>query len=68
MENIMMIWFECRKDRLMIGLETDTKPTVGDTILVEGKEYDVKKVIWCLEKAPAQSGIKVEIESHMTQY
>ncbi len=61
----MMIWFECKKENLMIGLETDTKPTVGDTILAEGKEYEVKKVIWCLEKAPLQSGIKVEIESQI---
>ena len=46
----------------MIGLETDTKPNVGDTILVKHKEYDVKKVIWCLEEAPGQSGILVDIE------
>ena len=58
----MLIWFKCKEENLMIGLETDTKPNVGDTILVKHKEYDVKKVIWCLEDAPGQSGILVDIK------
>ena len=57
----MLIWFECKKENLMLGLETDTKPTVGDTILLEGKEYNVDKVTWCLEQAPAQSGLLINI-------
>lgn len=58
----MNIWFFCKEEKLLVELETDTKPTIGDTILIEGKEYVVQKVIWCLEKPPAQSGIRVEIE------
>lgn len=43
----MLIWFECKKENLIIGLETDTKPTVGDTVQVDDKEYRVNKVTWC---------------------
>lgn len=60
----MLIGFKCKEENLMIGLETDTKPNVGDTILVKHKEYDVKKVVWCLEELPAQSGILVYIEKN----
>ena len=64
----MMIWFKCKEENLMIGLETDTKPSVGDTILVQHKEYDVKKVIWCLEERPAQSGIIIYISPVKERY
>ena len=57
----MLIWFECKTENLMIGLETDTKPSVGDTINVKGKEYDVEKIVWCLESPPAQSGLLIQI-------
>ena len=69
-KSIMMIWFKCREDNLMVGLETDTKPSVGDTILIKmvsptilikGIEFIVKKVIWCLEEPPAQSAFLIEI-------
>ncbi len=59
----MLIWFECKKENLMLGLETDTKPTVGDTVLLKGKEYNVDKVTWCLEPAPVQSGLLINISS-----
>ena len=57
----MLIWFKCEEENLMIGLETDTKPSVGDTIRVQGKYYTVNDVVWCLEEAPAQSGIIASI-------
>jgi len=57
----MLIWFECKTDNLMIGLETDTKPTVGDTVRADDKEYRVEKVTWCLENLPAQSGLLIQI-------
>ena len=63
----MLIWFECKTEDLMIGLETDTKPSVGDTVKVNGKEYDVEKVVWCLESLPAQSGLLIQInQSNLT--
>lgn len=58
----MLIWFECKTENLMIGLETDTKPSVGDTVKIEGKEYAVEKVIWCLERTPWQSGLLIQIK------
>lgn len=57
----MLIWFECKEKNLMIGLETDIKPTVRDTVRVNDKDYSVEKVIWCLENLPAQSGLIIEI-------
>lgn len=57
----MMIWFECKEDNLMAGLETDTKPDVGDTVLIKQEEFVVKKVIWCLEEPPVKSGFLIEI-------
>lgn len=49
--------------KFMFGLDTDTKPTVGDTELLKGKEYNVDKVTWCLETAPVQSGLLINISS-----
>ena len=46
----------------MIGLETDTKPTIGDTIRIKDKDYTVDKVVWCLEEPPAQSGLLIDIK------
>nr|WP_024835459.1 hypothetical protein [Clostridium sp. 12(A)] len=57
----MLIWFKCEKENLMLGVETDTKPTLGDTVLVKRKEYNVDKVTWCLEQAPVQSGLLIKI-------
>ena len=57
----MLIWFECKPENLILSLETDTKPSVGDTVRVRGKEYDVEKVVWCLESPPAQSGLLIQI-------
>ena len=53
----MMVWFKCKKEGLMFGLETDTKPTIGDTIRIKGKDYTVDKVVWCLQEPPGQSGL-----------
>lgn len=57
----MRIWLECKEENLVIELETDTKPTVGDTVRIEDKEYGVEKVIWCLNEMPAQSGLLIQI-------
>lgn len=59
----MMIWFECKEENLLVGLETDTKPAIGDTIRIKGKDYTVDKVVWCLEEPPAQSGLLINIKS-----
>lgn len=32
---IMMIWFKCEEEGLLIGLETDAKPAIGDTIRIK---------------------------------
>lgn len=48
----MMIWFKCKEEDLIIGLETDIKPTIGDTIRIKGKDYTVDEVVWCLEEPP----------------
>lgn len=58
----MMIWFKCEEDGLMVGLETDTKPTIGDTIRIQKKDYTVDKVVWCLEEPPVQSGLLINIK------
>ncbi len=58
----MMIWFKCEEDGLMVGLETDTKPTIGDTIRIKKKDYTVDKVVWCLEEPPAQCGLLIDIK------
>ena len=60
--NVMQIWFNCEEENLMVGLETDTKPAVGDTVLIKNKEYGIRKVTWCLVEAPGQSGLLVAIE------
>jgi hypothetical protein len=48
----MMIWFKCKEEDLMIGLETDIKPAIGDTIRIKEKDYTVDEVVWCLEEPP----------------
>lgn len=63
----MFIWFECETENLKIGLETDTKPTVGDIIWINDKDYSVEKVIWCLENPPAQSGLLIQINQMKEQ-
>lgn len=57
----MNIFFRCRSEGLQIYLNTDTKPTIGDTVLVSNKKYIVTHVIWCLEEPPAQSGLLIDI-------
>lgn len=57
----MMVWFKCTENDLMVGLDTDTKPSIGDTVLIKGTKFVVDKVIWCLEEPPAQSGFLIEI-------
>lgn len=57
----MVIFFRCNSDGLFICLDTDTKPTIGDTILFEHKRYKVANVIWCLEEPPAQSKLLIDI-------
>lgn len=56
---IMAIWLICKEENLKIGLDTDTKPTIGDTIRIKRKYYIVDKVVWCLEELPEQSGLIV---------
>lgn len=58
----MMIYFCDRKDNLLASLEADARPIVGDGVFIDGKEYMVVDVKWYLEKAPAQSGLKVTIQ------
>lgn len=58
----MMIWFKCEEEGLMVSLEADAKPTVGDTIRIKGNDYKVDKVIWCLVEPPAQSGLLIDIK------
>lgn len=58
----MLVWFKCEEENMMVNLETDTKPTVGDSILLKRKEYLVTKVLWCLEEPPAQSGLLITIK------
>lgn len=57
----MNIFFRCRSEGLQIYLDTDTKPTIGDTVLVNNKKYKVTQVVWCLEEPPAQSGLLIDI-------
>lgn len=59
----MTVWFKCEEESLMVALETDTKPTIGDTIRIKRKDYTVDKVVWCLEEPPAQSGLLIDIKS-----
>lgn len=40
---MITIWFKCEQENLMVGLETDTKPSIGDTILVKKKKYKKSK-------------------------
>ena len=58
----MMIYFYDRKDNLLASLEADARPVVGDGIIIDGKEYGVVRVTWHLEKAPAQSGLKITLQ------
>lgn len=60
----MTIWFKCEEENLMVGLETDTKPSVGETLRVKDKYYTISDVIWCLEEPPGQSGIIALIKPH----
>lgn len=56
---MMRVWFECKEDNVLIGLDTDTKPSVGDSLLVKNTKYDITEVLWLLEEYPGQSGIIV---------
>lgn len=58
----MMIYFYDRKDNLLASLKADARPVVGDGIVIDGKEYGVVSVTWYLEKAPAQSGLKIMLQ------
>lgn len=54
----MRLWFKCEKEGTYIELAaTPFRPNVGDFVSMSGKEYEVEKVVWCLEHPPAQSGI-----------
>lgn len=58
----MMIYFYDKNDNILATLKSDARPFIGDGIVIDGKEYGVVKVTWYLEKAPAQSGLKVTIQ------
>ena len=57
-----IIWFECKKENLIISLESDFRPVVGDSVLLNGKNYKVYEVKWVLEQKPEQCGVIVYIE------
>ena len=42
----MMIRFKCKKENLTFGIESDLKPSIGDTVHFQNNQYTVKKVIW----------------------
>lgn len=58
----MMIYFYDRKDNLLASLKADSRPFIGDGVFIDGKEYMVVDVAWYLEKAPAQSGLKITLQ------
>lgn len=57
-----IIWFECKKENLIISVESDFRPIVGDSVLLKGKNYNVYEVKWVLEQKPAQCCVIVYIE------
>lgn len=57
-----VIRFKCEEDSFVINLESDVRPCVGDMVLFENREYEIVKVIWCLEEPPAQCGILAYIK------
>ena len=58
----MMIYFYDKNDNILATLKSDARPFIGDGIFIDGKEYMVVDVTWYLEKAPAQSGLKVTLQ------
>ena len=58
----MMIYFYDRKDDLLATLKSGARPFIGDGVFIDGKEYMVVDVAWYLEKAPAQSGLKITLQ------
>lgn len=58
----MMIYFYDKRNNLLASLKADARPIVGDGIVIDEKEYGVVEVTWYLEKAPAQSGLKITLQ------
>lgn len=58
----MTIYIKCEKENLHVALDTDTKPSKGDNMVINKQEYVVTKVSWILETAPGTSGLLVLIE------
>ena len=58
----MIIAFKCSEENLVVYLESEVRPMVGDSILIKDKEYTVTKVIWALLDLPAQSGLVAYIK------
>ena len=58
----MTIYIKCEKENLRVALDTDTKPSKGDNMVINKQEYLVTKVSWILETAPGTSGLLVLIE------
>lgn len=57
----MNIWFKS-DGKFLACLDTNTKPSVGDMVLLRKEKYIVTEVLWCFEEPPAQLGIIVYIE------
>lgn len=58
----MTIYFYDKNDNILATLKSDARPFIGDGIFIDGKEYMVVDVTWYLEKAPAQSGLKITLQ------
>lgn len=57
-----IIWFECKSENIIVSLETDFRPVVGDSVQLKGKNYKVYEVKWFLEKKPEQCCVIAYIE------
>lgn len=57
-----IIWFECKSENIIVSLETDLRPVVGDNVLLNGKNYKVYEVKWIMDQKPGQCGIIAYIE------
>lgn len=58
----MIVWFMCEEEGLMVSLETDIRPMIGDIIHIKENDYIVNKVVWCLTEPPAPSRLFIHIK------
>ena len=40
----MIVWFMCEEEGLMVSLETDIRPMIGDIIHIKENDYIVNKL------------------------